>query len=223
MQFKRQEEIALVLILACLVGIFSFVSFGSGVVNLASTNEIGNSLEKINALKEELEEKQGILAQLYEEIERLKEKLARLEKQDFSKEKEMAAIKQEIKKYQAKIAKVNKEIAVLKAKIKEAEKGYIDVGRLGGSLQIENPLYIECVKEGLIIQPKGKTVSLAEIESLFKRIIEGEYCVVFLVRPSGFESFLKAREIAEKKEGLTIGYEPIDSSWKLKFPKGVRT
>jgi hypothetical protein len=40
--------------------------------------------------------------------------------------------------------------------------------------------------------------------------------VFFLVRPAGFESFDAALAAAENL-GATVGYEPVDPDWPVKF------
>jgi hypothetical protein len=82
--------------------------------------------------------------------------------------------------------------------------------------------YIETTYEGITIYPSGKKISLAGLEDpdsdfmkLLKRINPDNEYIIFAIRPDGYKSFQKARDIAEKNE-VEVGYEPINSLWNLK-------
>ena len=89
MQTKRQQEIALVLILTCLIGIFSFISFSLGMINLINTNDAQMLLNKRKELNEILKRKEEILKQLYKEISKLKKDISRSKNYNVSHEKEI--------------------------------------------------------------------------------------------------------------------------------------
>ena len=48
---------------------------------------------------------------------------------------------------------------------------------------------------------------------------DNEYIIV-AIRPDGYKSFQKARDIAEKNQ-VEVGYEPIDKLWNLKIEENV--
>lgn len=81
--------------------------------------------------------------------------------------------------------------------------------------------YIETTYEGITLYPSGKKISLADLEdpdSDFMNFLKGinansEY-IIFAIRPDGYKSFQRARDIAEKNN-IEVGYEPINSLWNL--------
>lgn len=87
--------------------------------------------------------------------------------------------------------------------------------------------YIEATYEGVILYPSGKKVSLTGMEEsdsdfmkLLKRIDPDNEYIIFAIRPDGYKSFQKARDLVEKKN-VEVGYEPINSLWNLKVEKGA--
>ncbi|WP_013322209.1 hypothetical protein [Gloeothece verrucosa] len=87
------------------------------------------------------------------------------------------------------------------------------------------PNYIECKGDGVIIYPSKKLVKKANLyspSSPFKTLLEKvknhknkEYLIV-VVRPDGFDIFQEIREVIEK-QGIDMGYEPIEEGIKVKF------
>jgi len=87
--------------------------------------------------------------------------------------------------------------------------------------------YIEANYEGVILYPSGKKVSLAGMEEpdsdfmkLLKRMDPDNEYIIFAIRPDGYKSFQKARDLVEKNK-VEVGYEPINSLWNLKVEKGA--
>lgn len=86
------------------------------------------------------------------------------------------------------------------------------------------PRYIECREDGVILHPSQKFIPKADLNNsrseLSKLIAEvrknkdKEYLIVVL-RPEGIEVFQEVRDRVEK-QGIDIGYEPIEKGWKLK-------
>jgi len=107
-------------------------------------------------------------------------------------------------------------IKELQAKLQDKNKS-VDVGQLYGRSEESNTQYVECTKAGVVLQPQDMMISLSSLKKEFKNSIKKANCVVFLVRPGGFGSFIKSREIVEERK-IKIGYEPVDSSWQLKYP-----
>ena len=85
------------------------------------------------------------------------------------------------------------------------------------------PRYIECRDDGVILYPSEKFVPLDKLDdpnSPLQKLIaqvkankDKEYLIVAL-RPNGIDIFERIRYLVEG-EGIDIGYEPIDSTWKL--------
>lgn len=292
---KAKEDIAILMLLSCLVGAFSFLGLGLSMVKLADSEvkdtfaqEYKNTVEDLKAklamlseeikkLSKELEVLEDILRkkkaspnvngisdlekkieEKKEEFKKAKDLIRNLNKEIVSKSKEfdelkkaksqLDRLKSEIKKLneelnrvkailfakkkdrippdssdtekkirekQKKVNKAEKKIRELNRKI-EAKMKMVEVGQLYGKNRGENPRYVECNKNGLILQPQGLRLPASDIKNLFIRSIEGYGSVVFLVRPQGFESFIEARKIVEKK-GIKVGHEPVDANWQIKY------
>lgn len=92
-----------------------------------------------------------------------------------------------------------------------------------GENQRKNPRYIECRRDGVILYPSEEFVpqeQLANPNSALQKLIaqvkanqDKEYLIVAL-RPDGIDIFEAVRNLVEG-EGIDIGYEPVDSTWKL--------
>jgi hypothetical protein len=83
--------------------------------------------------------------------------------------------------------------------------------------------YVETTREGITLHPIGQKVSMDNMEKPnsgfmeFLRMIDrdNEY-IIFAIRPDGYKSFQKARDLAEKNQ-IEVGYEPIDKLWNLEI------
>ncbi len=89
----------------------------------------------------------------------------------------------------------------------------------------KQPVFVECVKDSLIIYPQLLETKLSELQdrkSYFMRLLynmdRNKRYVIFAIRPSGYEIFKKARGIAEGLD-VDIGFEPLDKYWQLKLDR----
>ena len=84
------------------------------------------------------------------------------------------------------------------------------------------PVYVECATGKVMIGQKDLPVPESEDDMRrLREIIEtemrltGEGAFLFaLVRPGGFRVFRQVRRVVDKM-GIRLGYEPINSTWKL--------
>ena len=70
-----------------------------------------------------------------------------------------------------------------------------------------------------MLLPQGTRLSTAELgvgPPNFLQAIDRRH-VEFLIRPDGFQSFRVARDLAEQHGASSIGYEPVDANWRLKY------
>ncbi len=94
-----------------------------------------------------------------------------------------------------------------------------------GANKNKTPLYIECRQDGFIIHPSKEFAPRADIydqKSPLRKTIaklkankDKQYLIVIL-RPDGLEMFDKLRELVDK-EGIDIGYEPLEFGLELKI------
>ncbi len=79
--------------------------------------------------------------------------------------------------------------------------------------------WVECTRSEIVLLPQGSHVSLKDLGAApagFLQAIAGKN-VEFLIRPEGFHAFHLARQVAEQHGASNIGYEPVDSNWRLKY------
>lgn len=98
-----------------------------------------------------------------------------------------------------------------------------------GENRSKNPRYIECRADGVILYPSKEFIPKAELKNSnfalqklitqIKKNRDREYLIVAL-RPDGIELFDQVRDLVED-EGIDIGYEPIDSGWKLNIDGSI--
>lgn len=79
--------------------------------------------------------------------------------------------------------------------------------------------WVECTRSEIVLLPQGSHVSLKELAALPPGFLQAiaRKNVEFLIRPDGFHAFHLARELAEQHGALSIGYEPVDANWRLKY------
>ncbi len=104
----------------------------------------------------------------------------------------------------------------LEEEIKQAE-----IKKLwGGVGSFNNPLFVECVKGGVIFYPGSQRVSIDKLnqDGLFKNKASKHDAIVMLVRPDGYESYRKSywKVINTKKK---VSYEPVDAATSIEFLK----
>ena len=79
--------------------------------------------------------------------------------------------------------------------------------------------WVECTRSEIVLLPQGSHVALKDLGAApagFLQAIAGKN-VEFLIRPEGFRAFHLARQVAEQHGASNIGYEPVDSNWRLKY------
>ena len=92
-------------------------------------------------------------------------------------------------------------------------------------LLIKHPIFIECTKDKLIINPQLLETKLADIpdrRSYFMRMLynldRNQRYLIFAIRPDGYEIFKRGRAVAEGMD-MDIGFEPVDQYWQIKLSK----
>ncbi len=107
----------------------------------------------------------------------------------------------------------------------EREITIIAKQEITGENQGKIPKYIECREDGVLLHPSQifvPTSQLNNYRSPLNKLIrdvqrnkDKQYLIVVL-RPQGIDVFQEVRDMVEK-QGIDIGYEPIDQDWKLKI------
>lgn len=109
----------------------------------------------------------------------------------------------------AEAAELERRAAALRADLAEARRSAAALeAKLGRAIQ-----YVECASGGIILRPQLTHIASGELGNGVLARLARTQGVYFLVRPDGFDSFNRAREIANES-GRVIGFEPMRSSAK---------
>ena len=131
-------------------------------------------------------------------------------------------------------ARLTRAIAEADAKIRALEeqvtvKARIQVSDLVPTGTRRPAVFVECTADGAWIMPERRrlaaTAPAPDGQSLLSKL-DVTHFAVFLVRPSGFQTFAAYRAVIERHNattGTTIdyGFEPVDAGWQLAYPGGV--
>lgn len=114
-------------------------------------------------------------------------------------------------------------IIVLTTQALEQQEVTIVAKTESGENRSKAPRYIECRQDGVVLYPSEEFVPKEQLDnpdSALQKLIaqvkankNQEYLIVAL-RPNGIDVFEQVRNLVEG-EGIDIGYEPVDSTWKL--------
>ena len=100
----------------------------------------------------------------------------------------------------------------------------VNITTVPGSLEDKKNLsFIVCNGNGKISishnQITNETnIESAQIDKLLIEMEDREKHLIIAVRPNAFEDFKKLRNRVEKLN-ISVGYQPIDQDWEIKFPK----
>jgi hypothetical protein len=118
---------------------------------------------------------------------------------------------QRIHSLRAEAAELESRIAILRRRLETAQQA-----RPTG-FATEQPLapqFVDCVQGGVILEPQQVRISFREMSNGVLASLARERGIYFLVRSTGFESFIAARMIARAAGGVSggvVGYEPKES------------
>jgi len=236
MRRSSQGGLEVLLVLCCLVGVVAFLAFSMGMLNLATVVEHKEStnpsklISASDSLARQVDRKT-------DELKKIKELIAELEKELKEKQKQwtaMSSVGQNTDdSAQRDIARWKKEIEAADERLRQleilrnrlaAQKGDEDQFNpwkdFKGAEQLRNPLFVECKKYNITIYPQRTLVSTSELteNNPFSSLSHDHDAVIFLIRPDGYESFQQANSWSEKMN-WKIGYEPVNAEWKLAFSR----
>ena len=175
------------------------------------------------------------LQQLLEKIERIQSDVSKTETSQSDKSAQVAELRKEI---DDKKRELLEEIA----KQKKRKPAFAVIPYVGTNGTSRRPVYMECTKEGVIVQPEGLLISLNELKpphgpgnpmDAALRVLRLAYqqrdttfginqppYPLLLVRPDGIHTYALAREAMSGWDDQ-FGYELINADMDLKFPAGV--
>lgn len=167
-------------------------------------------LERLRSEKIALEDKLRALQQLAERVAQLRLSRSEAEERATRLTAEIDALKQQLHGVQREIE----------------EKDQVHAQQLVPSGSRRPSVFVECDAQGIWLMPDRTPLDAAAPsaarETFLSRVKTKGY-VVFLIRPNGFTSFERYREIltsynATAAQALDFGYEPVNAEWKLAYP-----
>jgi hypothetical protein len=215
--------------------------------------EVNTYVASLNAVKVKattrLTEEQLRLSQVEDHIRRLHERIqalqsAAVELQALEKEHydDHQQAQREIDRLHKLIADSQKSIEALQEDGSKKSRSYAVVPYEGPNGTYRRPIYIECVRGGLVLQPEGVRLTADDLRppigpgnplaSVLRATRDhlvrlnptiGESrdlspYPLLLVRPEGLMVYDRARQAIEAGD-FDMGFELCESDWKLKFPE----
>jgi hypothetical protein len=195
-----------------------------------------------------LREEQSRLSHLEDHIRRLREQyrslqaaaveLKALEEEHYD---DRSQAEREIAKLQRLIHEMRQSNASLQEEAAKGKRSYALVPYEGPNGTFRRPIYIECLKQDLVLQPEGVVITADDLRPPFGagnalasalraardhlvRLHPGEGnsrdtepYPLLLVRPEGLFMYDRARRAIEAGD-FDFGFELVESDWELKYP-----
>src|SRR3954451_5775272 len=225
-----------------------------------TTNDAQKKLEQVNYFvgalgslrgqaEKKLHDEQARLSAVEDHIRRLHERMRSIK----SAAVELQALEQEhyddrqqgereVERLKQLVAESEKTVESLREAGKKAAHSYAVVPYDGPNGTFRRPIYIECVKNELVIQPEGTRIKVEDLRPPFgpgnplasvlratrDQIVratsqtsvgrDAEPYPLLLVRPDGLVVYDRARSAIEAGD-FDLGFELVESDWKIKFPQ----
>lgn len=213
------------------------------------TTYVGKLAKVKNQAESRLRDEQTRLRDIEDHIRRLHEKmdslqiaaveLQKMEQEHFD---DRQQAEREAARLQKLVDESKKTVDSLREAAETAAKSYAVVPYEGPNGTFRRPIYIECVKNELILQPEGVRLKAEDVRPPFGpgnplatvlratrdhlvRTLPGtgashdtEPYPLLLVRPDGLFIFDHARSAIEAGD-FELGFELVEKDWKLKFPQ----
>jgi hypothetical protein len=190
---------------------------------------------------DELSQRRAALRELATRSQQLEAELAELERaRDLLKHKrDSSESEPELQQLTGRIAQLQKQLAEARRSAQSPSPSYAIVPYTGPNQTRRRPIYIECRRDRIVLQPEGVVLTERDFEGPLDnsnalasavRAAEqylgrnsqsnlreaGEPYPLLLVRPDGINSYYVARA-ALRSWGSDFGYELIDEDWQLDF------
>ena len=217
---------------------------------LAYVQEYVGALTTIRSEAErKLRDEHARLSHVEDHIRRLQERLRalqaagaelmELEKEHYD-DREQA--ERETERLNELIEDSRKQIEAIQDAANREPTSYALVPYEGPNGTFRRPIYIECVKEGIVLQPEGVRITPEDLRSpigagnplaaalrasrdhlvkLYPNEGKGrdtEPYPLLIVRPEGLFMFDRARQAIEAGD-FDLGFELVEADWKLKYPQ----
>ncbi|XZE19575.1 hypothetical protein SH449x_004898 [Pirellulaceae bacterium SH449] len=211
----------------------------------ALSNELAFQREE---MKKDVEKRRQALQEIEDHIARLRDELKSLEQglrelTEKNSEGELTIEQKEkrIEDLKRAIEDKKQEIEEEIANKKDRRPAFAIMPYTGRSGTTRRPVYIECTKEHVIIQPEGIKIDIKDLTppgpgnplATALRVLRNAYSErdanygftqppypLLIIRPDGIESYARARAAMSSWDDQ-FGYELVEDSMELAFPPGI--
>lgn len=198
--------------------------------------------------QEELAQHNEDLSRLEKHIRHLQDKIDKLA-QESNRMKQLGTLnRQQRASIEAALARLHQQIEIAVKELEKAQhevrnrpKSYAIIPYRGPNQTYRRPLYIECRKNKVILQPEGITLTETDFKNAsnpdnplafalraISRYLTEEHATnvhaaqriypLLIIRPDGISEYYSARA-AITSWGSDFGYEMVEQQWKLDFGK----
>ena len=194
---------------------------------------------KVERRRRDLADIEDHIARLTKSLDQLETKFDRIHSQVAESEADHSDKTVEIAELRKEIDQKKKELIEEIEKQKKRKPAFAVIPYAGSNGTSRRPVYLECTKQGVIVQPEGLLISLNDLRPPFGpgnpldaalRILRLAYqqkdatfgislppYPLLIVRPDGIRSYAMAREAMSGWDDQ-YGYELVDGEMELKFP-----
>lgn len=195
---------------------------------------------KIERRRRDLADIENHIARLAKTLDQLVDKLDRIHAQAEANETDDSEKSIEIAELQKEIDQKKKDLADEIEKQKKRKPAFAVIPYTGSNGTSRRPVYLECTKQGVVVQPEGLLISTNDLKPPFGpgnpldaalRVLRLTYqqkdatfgislppYPLLIVRPDGIHSYALAREAMSGWDDQ-FGYELVDSDMELRFPQ----
>jgi hypothetical protein len=210
--------------------------------------QIGIMDESRSKTESQLADKRNQLASIEEHLRRLQDEWSRLaqrakgiDEHDTTSHVQSSTLQAELDRVRKEIAQAELELDRARSESPGAPTSYAIVPYTGPNGTRRKPMYVECLRDRIILQPEGIVFGESDFDGhagpgnplaaairagrdhLVSRAegsptSAGDPYPLLLVRPDGVPAYNVAR-VALSSWGSDFGYEFVDADWKLAFPQ----
>ncbi len=194
---------------------------------------------KVERRRRDLADIEDHIGRLTKTLEQLASKIERIQSETSKTEIERYGKKDAVDELRKEIDQKKKELIDEIEKQKKRKPAFAIIPYGGANGTSRRPVYLECTKYGVVIQPEGLLISLNDLKPPFGpgnpldaalRVLRLTYqqkdttfgitqppYPLLIVRPDGIQTYALAREAMSGWDDQ-FGYELIDKDLELKFP-----
>jgi hypothetical protein len=194
---------------------------------------------RVERRRRDLADIEDHISRLSQTLENLVSKIERIQTQSSQTEEERTGKTEQIAKLKTEIDQKKRELIDEIEKQKKRKPAFAVIPYVGTNGTNRRPVYLECTKEGVIVQPEGLLISLNDLRPPFGpgnpldaalRVLRLAYqqkdatfgitlppYPLLIVRPDGIQTYALAREAMSGWDDQ-FGYELVEKEMELKFP-----